>query len=69
MEFKLNENETEKAQLFLEKHRHPDVYKGAIGGHIEYIFTPTSVGDACTMRCQICGVEERRILLSLVIAT
>ena len=58
MEFKLNENETEKAQLFLERHRHPDVYKGAIGGHINFIFTPTSVGDACTIKCTICDSEE-----------
>ena len=58
IEFKLNEKEEALAKEFQEKHRHPDVNKGAIGGHLEYIFTPTSVGDACTMRCQICGVEE-----------
>ena len=58
MEFKLNKKESEKAQLFLEKHRHPDVNKGAIGGHIDYIFTPTSIADACSIRCTICDEEE-----------
>ena len=42
----------------MEKHRHSEVNKGAIGGHINYIFTPTGVGDACSMHCNICGVEE-----------
>ena len=58
MKFELNETESKKAEEFLEKHRHPEVYKGAIGGHINFIFTPTSVGDACSMHCNICGVEE-----------
>jgi hypothetical protein len=58
IEFKLNEKEEAFAREFLEKHRHPDVGKGAIGGHIDYIFTPTSVGTACNMYCNICGVEE-----------
>ena len=58
MEFKLNEKETEKAREFLEKHRHPDIYKGTIGGHINFIFTPTSIGDACSLHCSICNEEE-----------
>ena len=58
IEFKLNEVETERAEAFQEKHRHPEIYKGAIGGHINFIFTPTGVGDACTIKCTICGAEE-----------
>jgi len=56
--FKLNETEAQRADEFLEKHRHPEIYKGAIGGHINFIFTPTSIGDACTMHCTICDAEE-----------
>ena len=58
IEFKLNEKEEALAKEFEEKHRHPDVNKGAIGGHIRYIFTPTSIADACTIKCTICGAEE-----------
>lgn len=58
IEFKLNEKETKLAKKFMQEHRHPDIYKGAIGGHLKYIFTPTSIGDACTIKCTICGTEE-----------
>ena len=58
MKFELNETESKKAKEFLEKHRHPEVNKGAIGGHINFIFTPTSIGDACTIKCTICDAEE-----------
>ena len=58
IEFKLNEKENELAEKFLQEHRHPEIYKGAIGGHINFIFTPTSIGDACTIKCTICGAEE-----------
>lgn len=56
--FELNESEAKKAEEFEEKHAHPNVRKGAIGGHIEYRFTPTSLGDAVSIYCAICGVEE-----------
>ena len=58
IEFKLSEKEEALAEKFMQEHRHPDIYKGAIGGHIEYLFTPTSIGDACTIKCTICGAEE-----------
>ena len=58
MIFELSEKETELASKFEEEHRHPDVGKGAIGGHINYIFTPTSIGVGISMHCNICGVEE-----------
>ena len=57
-EFKLNEKEAKLAEEFEKKHRHPDVNKGAIGGHISYEFTPTSIGDAISIRCFVCGEEE-----------
>ena len=57
-EFKLNESEAQKAKEFEEKHRHPDIYKGAIGGHISYKFTPTSIGTAVIIKCNICNIEE-----------
>ena len=55
IEFKLTEKEAKLAKNFEQEHRHPDVNKGAIGGHMDYIFTPTSIGNACTIRCSICG--------------
>ena len=58
IEFKLNEKENELAEKFMQEHRHPEIYKGAIGGHLKYIFTPTSVGDACSIHCSICGEEK-----------
>jgi cupin superfamily acireductone dioxygenase involved in methionine salvage len=58
MEFKLSEKENELAKKFLQEHRHPEVYKGAIGGHINFIFTPTSIGNAISIRCTICDTEE-----------
>ena len=58
MKFELNEIESERAKEFLEKHRHPEIYKGAIGGHINFIFTPTSINDACTIHCSICDEKE-----------
>ena len=58
MVFKLNDKEEAAAKEFLQQHRHPEVYKGAIGGHINFIFTPTSISDACTIHCTICGTEE-----------
>ena len=58
IEFKLNEKENELAEKFLQEHRHPEVYKGSIGGHIDFIFTPTSIGDACIIHCDICDKKE-----------
>lgn len=57
-EFKLIGTEAEKAKAFEIKHQHPGTNKGAIGGHISYRFTPTSVANAVSVRCSICGEEE-----------
>ena len=58
IKFELNEKEEALAEQFLKEHRHPDVYKGAIGGYINYIFTPTSIGDACCIHCDVCNKEK-----------
>lgn len=58
IEFKLNEKETKAAEKFITKHRHSDVYKGAIGGHIEYRIIPTSLGDTINIYCHVCNMEE-----------
>ena len=56
--FKLNEKENELAEKFLQEHRHPEINKGAIGGHMKFIFTPTALADACSIHCTICGEEK-----------
>lgn len=58
IEFKLNEKENKLAEKFLQEHKHPEVYKGAIGGHLNFIFTPTSIADTCTIECEICGAKK-----------
>ena len=58
IEFKLNEKENELAEKFLQEHRHPEIYKGAIGGHIDYVFTPNGIGTAITIHCGICGERK-----------
>lgn len=58
IKFILNETEETAAKEFEQQHIHPGVNKGTIGGHIHYIFTPTSIGDACSIRCDICGEEK-----------
>ena len=57
-EFKLTKKEAEMAEQFEKEHRHSEEYKGAIGGHITYSITPTSLGDAKTIRCNVCGEKK-----------
>jgi len=56
IEFKLNYNEEKEANDFLKEHRNCG-NPTAIGGHIKFIFTPTSVGDSCILKC-VCGKEK-----------
>lgn len=56
--FELHPKEEVAAKEFEKEHRHPEVYKGAIGGHIEYKFIPTSLGNAISIRCSICDAEK-----------
>lgn len=53
--FTLTDEEEIAAKTFKSNHKHSDVDKGTIGGHISYLFTPTSVGRAVDIRCNICG--------------
>lgn len=58
IEFKLSKKEEAAAKEFMEEHMHPNVPKGTIGGHLEYLLTPTSVGNACCIHCTICGEKK-----------
>jgi hypothetical protein len=58
MVFKLNAVEEAAAKDFIQQHRHPEVNKGTIGGHMEFIFTPTAIANVCSIRCTICGEEK-----------
>jgi hypothetical protein len=59
IEFRLSEKENELAEKFLQEHRHPEVYKGARGEHINFVFTPTSIGDACTIKYTSCDADKK----------
>ena len=57
--FELHGKELERANAFEKKHlacakKHPTT----IGGNIEYRFTPTSIGNAVSIKCFLCGEEE-----------
>jgi hypothetical protein len=41
------------------EHRHKDVNKGAIGGHLEIRLTPTSLGTAKSVVCHICSKKDK----------
>lgn len=56
--FMLSESETKRYREFTKNHRHPDVYKGTIGGGISLNITPTGLGDAYVCRCNVCGSTE-----------
>lgn len=57
-EFKLYGTEIKSAEEFETQHGHYDVNKGAIGGHISYIFTPTGIGTAIKLKCSVCNEEK-----------
>lgn len=56
--FKLFPFEALKAKNFEREHLHPEVYKGAIGGHITYKFIPNSIGRTVSIKCSICDAQE-----------
>jgi hypothetical protein len=50
--FELTQNQTEKlGKWLLEKWPDGLPYGGAIGGHITYSFTPTSIGTVVKIHC------------------
>ena len=57
--FELSPLEKERAKEFENKHmKCARKCPSTIGGHIDYIFTPTSIGTAVLIRCYLCGEEE-----------
>jgi len=57
-EFKLTDKEEKRVKAFLEEHSHKGMNKGAIGGHIDYIFTPNSLFRGLSIKCNICKEEK-----------
>ena len=55
---KFSELEVYRYREFEKEHRHKDVNKGAIGGHLEIRLAPTSLGTAKSIKCSICGCEN-----------
>lgn len=56
--FKLNEKETEQYQKFLSKHKSCRANIGAIGGGYTVMFSPTGLGSAVIVKCDICGAKQ-----------
>lgn len=56
--FELHDTEETLAAEFIKEHIHPEIPKGAIGGHISYIFTPTSIGTGVSIKCELCDTEK-----------
>ena len=56
--FTMTEEETDKSIQFVQAHLHSDMGHTAIGGHISYHVTPTSLGCGWGIKCSICGATE-----------
>lgn len=59
--FSLNKLEITEANKFSSEHKKCESSletAPAIGGRISYIFTPTALGVAVTIRCNCCGKEQ-----------
>ena len=57
-EFKLTDEEKKRAEEFLNEHSHRGINKGAIGGHIDFIFTPNNIFRGVSLKCNICREEK-----------
>ena len=55
---KNDEIEMDILKEFFKDHSHKDVNFGAIGGHIQYILTVTSIGPMCSVKCTHCDTEK-----------
>ena len=53
--FTLCPSEYARYNKFRENHIHRDVNKGAIGGHINLMFTMTGIGIGKTCKCSVCN--------------
>lgn len=57
MGFSLNSNEVNEYYKFIEEHKNCKC-SATIGGKISVIFTPTGLGDAKLVKCNVCGKEK-----------
>lgn len=55
--FSLNSTEVEEYKKFVSEHKKCDC-SATIGGKISIIFTPTGLGDAKSVKCNVCGEEK-----------
>ena len=58
MEINFTELENKRWNDFQESHSGCMEYPGAIGGYVDIIVTPTSVGNFIKVRCNSCDVIE-----------
>lgn len=57
MIFTLTPNEVDEYNKFIEEHKNCKC-SATIGGKISIIFTPTGLGDAKSVKCNVCGKEK-----------
>lgn len=57
MIFTLTPNEVDEYNKFIEEHKNCKC-SATIGGKISVIFTPTGLGDAKSVKCNVCGEEK-----------
>ena len=55
--FHLNSTEVEEYKKFVNKHKKCNC-SATIGGKISIIFTPTGLGNAKSVKCNVCGEEK-----------
>ena len=55
--FHLNSTEVEEYKNFVKEHKKCNC-SATIGGKISIIFTPTGLGNAKTVKCNVCGEEK-----------
>lgn len=56
--FDFHGEEKKRYKDFCKRHKHPEIEKGSISGHISITFLITSIGAMPSMKCSICGEEE-----------
>ena len=56
--FTLADDEEKAALQFEADHDHPANNHGAIGGGIQYRFTPTGLGPVIIIKCTVCEQEQ-----------
>lgn len=55
--FSLNSVEVEEYEKFVNEHKKCNC-SATIGGKISIVFTPTGLGDAKSVKCNVCGEEK-----------